>query len=48
MSLSAILYVGFVYGAYRLGQFNANRPGEAWDRVSSAWLWLCDWLKNAK
>ncbi len=48
MSLSAILYVGLVYGAYRLGHFNATRPGETWERTRQAWLWLCDWLKSAR
>lgn len=46
MSLASILYVGLVWGAYKLGHFNASRPGEAWDRVARAWFWLCDWLKT--
>lgn len=46
MSLASILYMGLVWGAYKLGHFNASRPGEAWDRVARAWFWLCDWLKT--
>lgn len=48
MSLSTIFYFGLLWGAYRLGHFNALRPGETRQCLEQAWLRLLAWLKTGK
>jgi len=48
MSLTSIVYLALLWGAYRLGHFNATQPGAATAHASHAWFRLCEWLKKGK
>ncbi len=44
MSLSSLFYFGMLFGAYKLGAYNATNPGEFWQRTKAwsvqMWRWL--------
>lgn len=46
MSLSSIVFFAICWGCYRLGAFNAQRPGELRELARLAWSKLYRWLTS--
>ena len=40
MSISSILFMAICIGAYKLGHFNATRPGQIWEWCIILWKWM--------
>jgi len=40
MSLSSLFFMGVCWGMYKLGEFNAKRPGEVWELAKRGWMWI--------
>ena len=41
MSINCVLFLASCFAMYKLGAYNARRPGEAWLRLHDAarWTW---------
>jgi hypothetical protein len=46
MSFSTLFFVAALAGAYKLGRFNANRPGEAWRALRETGLKTWKWMNQ--
>ncbi len=46
MSLSSVLFILCSLAMYKLGSFNARRPGVAWARCCDTSRWLWKWLQS--